>query len=120
MAPIVVILIFMGIILILGCILDSASILLLTMPIMFPVIMAYGIDPIWFGIVAIVTVEIGLLTPPFGMVVFAMKASLPRDVGLGEIFSGALSFLWVLLATLGILIAFPELTLWLPNMLFNG
>ena len=62
---------------ILGCIIDSVSILLLTMPIMVPIALKLGYDKIWFGMIAIVAIEIGLLTPPFGMVVFAMKAALP-------------------------------------------
>lgn len=103
--------------LVLGMILDSVSILLVTVPIMTPVASALGYDPIWFGIIVIVTVEIGLLTPPFGMVAFAMKASLPDHVPLQDIFSGALQFLFPLLAALAVLVAFPQLTLLLPRLL---
>jgi len=103
--------------LLLGMILDSVSILLLTVPIMAPVAAALGYDPIWFGIVTIITIEIGLLTPPFGMVAFAMKASLPDSISLGDIFSGALSFLVPLFVALAVLIAFPQLTLFLPRIL---
>lgn len=107
-------LVFLAILLLLGMILDSVSIILLTMPIMFPVIMTLGMDPVWFGIVVIVTIEIGLLTPPFGMVVFAMKAALPPDVRLGEIFRGTAPFL-----ALAILVAFPPIATWLPNAIYN-
>jgi len=99
-------------------ILDSVSILLLTVPIMSPVVATLGYDPIWFGIVAIVAIELGLLTPPFGMVVFAMKASLPPDISLEDIYAGSAPFLIVLLITLGLLIAFPQITLFLPHLLF--
>ena len=75
-APIFIILGFVVVFLILGCIIDSTSIILLTIPIMHPVVVKLGYDPIWFAIVSIITIEIGLITPPFGMVVFAMKSSL--------------------------------------------
>ena len=114
-----VMLIFVGLLLLLGTILDSVSILLLTMPIMFPVVIALGQDPIWFGIVAIVAIEIGLLTPPFGMVIFAMKASLPGDVGIEEIYRGAAPFLAVLLLALAILMALPGIALWLPDLIYR-
>ncbi|WP_372921605.1 TRAP transporter large permease [Roseovarius sp.] len=119
LGPTAVLLIFVIILLVLGMVLDSVSILLLTMPIMFPVILTLGLDPIWFGIMAIIAIEIGLLTPPFGMVIFAMKASLPADVRIEEIYRGALPFLGVLMLALAVLIAFPALTLWLPDMLYN-
>jgi tripartite ATP-independent transporter DctM subunit len=116
--PIIVILAFVFVILILGCFIDSVSILLLTMPIMVPVVTALGYDLIWFGMVAIVAVEIGLLTPPFGMVVFAMKASLPPDVPVEEIFAGVMPFMGALLVALGLLIAFPGMSTFLPELLF--
>jgi TRAP-type mannitol/chloroaromatic compound transport system permease large subunit len=88
------------------------------MPIMVPVVTALGYDLIWFGMVAIVAVEIGLLTPPFGMVVFAMKASLPPDVPVEEIFAGVMPFMGALLVALGLLIAFPGMSTFLPELLF--
>lgn len=118
--PMLIIIGFMGVLLILGCLIDSVSILLLTMPIMAPVAFHLGYDPIWFGIVVIVTVEIGLITPPFGMVVFAMKASLPDDVRLEDIFMGSMPFLVMLFGAVALLIAFPQITLWLPNLLFGS
>jgi C4-dicarboxylate transporter DctM subunit len=116
--PIAVVLAFVGVILAMGCFIDSVSILLLTMPIMVPVVQALGYDLVWFGIVAIVAVEIGLLTPPFGMVLFVMKASLPYKVDVSEIIMGSLPFIVVLLIVLAILIAFPAFTLALPRLLF--
>jgi C4-dicarboxylate transporter, DctM subunit len=116
--PIIVVLAFVAVIILLGCFIDSVSILLLTMPIMVPVVGALGYDLIWFGMVAIVAVELGLLTPPFGMVVFAMKASLSGDVRVEEIFAGVAPFLIALLVALALLIALPGLTTFLPNLLF--
>jgi len=117
--PMVVILAFVFVIIVMGCFIDSVSILLLTMPIMVPVAKAMGFDLIWFGMVAIVAVEIGLLTPPFGMVAFAMKASLPGNVRVEEIFAGVMPFILALLAALGLLIAFPQLSTALPNAMFG-
>jgi tripartite ATP-independent transporter DctM subunit len=116
--PVLVIAAFVLVILLLGCFVDSVSILLLTMPIMVPVVSALGYDLIWFGIVAIFAVEIGLLTPPFGMVVFAMKASLPGDVRVEEIFAGVTPFLLALVAALVLIIAFPPIVTFLPNLFF--
>lgn len=117
--PLMIVLLFVVLLLLLGMVLDSVSILLLTMPIMFPVVISLGLDPIWFGICAIVAIEIGLLTPPFGMVIFAMKAALPEDVRIEEIYAGSAPFLLVLMAALGLLLALPGLTLWLPNAIYN-
>lgn len=116
--PVLVIAAFVLVILLLGCFVDSVSILLLTMPIMVPVVSALGYDLIWFGIVAIFAVEIGLLTPPFGMVVFAMKASLPGDVRVEEIFAGVTPFLLALVAALVLIVAFPPIVTFLPNLFF--
>ena len=86
---------------------------------MYPVITLMGVDGVWFGIMAIVAIEIGLLTPPFGMVIFAMKAALPKDVPIEEIYRGSAPFLVSLFIALAILTAVPEITLWLPNAIYN-
>ncbi len=119
MPGIVILLVFIVILLVLGCIIDSVSIMLLTMPIMVPIAMQFGYDKIWFGMIAIVTIELGLLTPPFGMVVFAMKASLPDDVSVQEIFMGVTPFFFALLLALAIVIIFPQVSLFLPKLLIG-
>lgn len=115
----VIILAFVAVLLVLGCIIDSVSIMLLTMPIMVPIAATFGYDKIWFGMIAIVAIELGLLTPPFGMVVFAMKASLPEDVTIEEIFAGVMPFFIVLLAALLLVILVPGISLWIPRLLFG-
>ena len=115
--PIVIIAGFIVVFLILGCIIDSASIMLLTIPIMHPVAVKLGYHPIHFAIVAIVAIEIGLLTPPFGMVVFAMKSSLGDQVTIEEIFAGSTPFMIMLLASLLIILSFPILSTWLPSLM---
>ena len=119
MPGLVILLAFIAVLLILGCIIDLVSILLLTMPIMVPIALTIGYDKVWFGMIAIVAIELGLLTPPFGMVVFAMKASLPPDVRVEEIFLGAAPFFVVLLAALALVIAFPQISLFIPRLLLG-
>jgi C4-dicarboxylate transporter DctM subunit len=109
---------FVIIMLILGTILDSTSIMLLTMPIMVPVVLKLGYDNLWFGMVSILAIELGQLTPPCGMVVFAMKAAMPTETTIDEIFGASRPFLVVLLVALGVIIGFPQITLWLPKAMF--
>lgn len=117
-APIVIIIGFLVVFVLLGMVLDSVSIMLLTVPVMFPVVGQLGFDPIWFGIIMIVAIEIGLLTPPFGMVIFAMKAALGDRVQIEDIFIGAVPFLGMLLVALALLVAFPQITTWLAYQTF--
>jgi tripartite ATP-independent transporter DctM subunit len=115
--PVVVIGGFLTVFIILGCIIDSASILLLVIPIMHPVAVKLGYDPIHFAIISIVTIEVGLLTPPFGMVVFAMKSALGDKVSIEEIFAGSTPFMIMLVISLLIIWKFPILATWLPSLM---
>jgi C4-dicarboxylate transporter DctM subunit len=115
--PILIILGFIIIFLFLGCIIDSTSIILLTIPLMHPIAVKLGYHPIWFTIVSIVTIEIGLLTPPFGMVIFSMKSALGGTVQVEEIFAGVVPFLVMLGLSLAIIVAFPQLSTWLPSLM---
>ncbi|RZS78676.1 TRAP transporter large permease [Pigmentiphaga kullae] len=93
-----------------GTILDSSSILLIVVPLFYPIMKAFGIDPIWFGIVTVIAVEVGLLTPPFGLSVYVIKGTSPdRTLKLGEIFHGALPFAAIMLAVLALILVFPWL-----------
>jgi C4-dicarboxylate transporter DctM subunit len=100
--------------LVLGCLMDAMAMIILTIPIIFPVIMALGFDPIWFGIIIVMTVELGLIHPPVGMNVFVIKSVIP-DVSFTTIFIGVLPFILTDLIRLVILIAFPIIALWLPS-----
>ena len=105
--------IFVAVVLLLGTILDSSSIMLITIPLVLPALLAFGTDLIWFGIVTLLAVEIGLLTPPFGIAVFVIKATLGREnsaITLNDIFAGALPFALIMLAMLFLVIAFPQLS----------
>ncbi len=100
--------------LILGSLMDSMAMIILTVPIVFPVITAMGFDPIWFGIIIVMTVELGLIHPPVGMNVFVIK-SVAKDVSFSTIFKGVLPFIVTDIIRLTILIAFPIIALWLPQ-----
>lgn len=103
---------YMVLVVVLGMILDSVSILLIVLPIALPVISALGGDPIWFGIVTIISVEIGLLTPPFGLSVFVVKGSLPDDYAtLGDIFAGVAPYVVTMLLFTVLLILVPGIAL---------
>jgi tripartite ATP-independent transporter DctM subunit len=115
--PIFIVLGFIVVFVLLGCILDSTSIIILTIPLMHPIAVNLGYDPLWFAIVAILSIEIGLLTPPFGMVAFAMKSAIGKTVQVEEIFAGVIPFILLLGLALGIIIAFPRLSTWLPSLM---
>ena len=103
--------IFVFVVMLLGTILDSSSIMLITIPLVLPALQAFGTDLIWFGIVNLLAVEIGLLTPPFGIAVFVIKATLGNDspITLNDIFAGALPFAVIMFLVLLLVIAFPGL-----------
>jgi tripartite ATP-independent transporter DctM subunit len=94
----------------LGCVMDSIAMLLLTVPVVFPVVLAAGFDPIWFGIISVITVELGLITPPVGMNVFVLKSVAP-DIPIKQIFKGVFPFVLSDLVRLILLIVFPWLAL---------
>jgi tripartite ATP-independent transporter DctM subunit len=100
--------------LVLGCLMDAMAMIILTVPIIFPVIVQLGFDPIWFGIIIVMTVELGLIHPPVGMNVFVIK-SVVKDVTFMTIFRGVIPFVITDILRLMILIAFPIIALWLPN-----
>jgi tripartite ATP-independent transporter DctM subunit len=99
---------------VLGCLMDSLAMVILTVPIIFPVIKELGFDPIWFGIIIVMTVELGLIHPPVGMIVFVIK-SVIGDIDFSTIFKGVIPFIITDLCRLVILIAFPTIALYLPS-----
>ena len=100
--------------LVLGCLMDALAMIILTVPIIFPVVVALGFDPIWFGVIIVMTVELGLIHPPVGMNIFVIK-SVVDDVKISTIFYGVLPFIITDIFRLILLIAFPILALWLPS-----
>ncbi len=112
-----ILLVMVGIWFVLGCLIDSISIMLLTVPIFAPIATHLGFDPLAFAIIGILAIETGLLTPPFGILVFTVKAAVPdKSVTLGEIFRGSIPYWIVLLVVVVALAIFPQLATFLPNL----
>ena len=116
--------VLMGIMLVmfvLGMIMVPVGIYALTLPIIFPVLVNLGYDPIWFGVIALKLTEIGAITPPVGLNVFALKGAIPKeiDVSTEQIYRGCIPFILVDVAVLFLLVAFPQIVLWLPDLLLG-
>jgi tripartite ATP-independent transporter DctM subunit len=109
-----VLLVIIGMYFVLGCLLDSLAMILLTIPIVFPIVKALNYDPVWFGIIIVMVVELGLITPPIGMNVFVIKG-ITKDVPLETIFRGVTPFIIAQIILILILVAFPSIALWLPS-----
>lgn len=108
---------YLLVVILLGCIIDSISIMLILLPIAIPVAQAAGFDMIWFGVMTVVAVEIGLLTPPFGLSVFTIKSAMnDPTLPVGTIFKGTLPFVLAMLAALVVLAIFPEIATWLARL----
>lgn len=122
-APIAIVLALCFMQIALGCILDSTSIILLTTPIAVPIITQMGYDPLWYGIVLIIAVEMGLITPPFGISVFTVHASLKsmnvQGVSVGEIFMGSVPFIIMMFILLLLVVFIPSLATWLPSTMIG-
>jgi tripartite ATP-independent transporter DctM subunit len=102
----------------LGCFLDAISMMVLTMPVIFPVILALGFNPIWFGVIAVLMMEAGLITPPMGLNIFTV-AGVAKDVPIETIFRGVAPFLLSIFAIVILVTVFPKLALFLPNMMLR-
>jgi len=109
-------LLLLALYLVLGCILDAMAMIILTVPIIFPLVLQLGFDPIWFGVILVMVVELALITPPVGMNVYVIKG-VSKDVSLRTIFGGVMPFIVADLLRLGVLIAFPAISLLLPNQM---
>lgn len=101
--------------LIAGCFIDALALILLTIPIFYPVILELGFNPIWFGVMVVVITQMGVITPPVGVNVYVVSG-IERDIPLQSIFRGAIPFLFMLVLAAIILIVFPQICLWLPNL----
>ena len=115
-APIVVILLITAIYVVLGCVMESLSMMLLTVPVFYPIVAAMGYDLIWFGILVITVIEIGLITPPIGLNIFVLRAVLP-DIPMQTVFRGVMPFIGADIVRVIILILFPAISLFLPSLM---
>ena len=114
--PMLVLGILLAIYLVLGAIFEEVSVMLITLPFVLPLIVGFGYSPVWWGIINVVVIEIGMIAPPIGLNVFVVH-SLTRDIPMKTIYRGILPFFYAELVLLAILLAFPALTMWLPAQL---
>lgn len=112
-----ILIIVMFIYLLLGCVMNALPVIILTLPILYPMIISLGFDPIWFGVIVVILAELGQITPPIGMSVFALRNVAP-DVPLFTIFAGTVPFWGVFIVLLLMITVFPEIALFLPNLIF--
>jgi tripartite ATP-independent transporter DctM subunit len=111
-----VILLLCAVYILMGCFLEGVAMILITVPITLPLILSFGFDPVWFGVMLVILIEIGLITPPMGMNLFVIRAVSP-GITIAQMYRGAFPFLAAPLVLIAMLILWPELALWLPSQL---
>ena len=114
--PLLILGALLAIYIVLGAIFEEVSVMLITLPFVLPLVVGFGYSPVWWGIINVIVIEIGMIAPPIGLNVFVVQ-SLARDVPMKTIYKGIMPFFYALLATLALLLAFPPLTMWLPQAL---
>jgi tripartite ATP-independent transporter DctM subunit len=119
MAPVLVLLLIIALYVMVGCMVDPVSMLIITLPAVMPVAEAMGFDPIWFGIIVITMLEVGVITPPVGMNAYTVKAVAGDALTTGEIFSGISFFLFLQAIVLTIIISFPPIVTYLPSLMMD-
>jgi C4-dicarboxylate transporter DctM subunit len=113
--PMVILILAMTLFVIMGTFLDAMGILVLSLPIVFPILSGLGYDPVWIGVLVTITAETAMITPPLGLNLFVLKSISPSEVGLNHIIGGSMRFVLVMLIAVGFIIAFPQIALWLPE-----
>ena len=101
---------------VMGCFLEGIAMILITVPIVLPLILSFGHDPVWFGVLLVILIEIGLITPPLGMNLFVIRAVSP-ELKVTDIYFGALPFLVAPLLLIALMIVWPQMVLWLPSLI---
>jgi tripartite ATP-independent transporter DctM subunit len=119
LAPLVVLGTMMLILLVLGCFIDQVSMMLITLPFFMPLVQHYGFDPVWFGVLFLICMQLGLLTPPFGMLLFTMKSVAPKEIAMQQVFRAVTPYVAFGLLMLLAVVAFPPVATWLPKVLFG-
>lgn len=117
LAPWAVLAIMLGILLVLGCFLDQVASLLITLPFYMPIVQMMGYDPLWFGVLYLICMQLGLITPPFGMLLFTMRGVAPEGITTQQIYRAVIPYVWMGMLMLAIVGAFPSLATWLPKLL---
>jgi tripartite ATP-independent transporter DctM subunit len=115
MHPMLLMVVIQLVLIFLGMFIGQVPIMLITLPIFMPIVKAVGWDPVWFGVLFLINMEVGLLSPPFGMSLFVMKGVAPRDTTMADIIRSAMPFLYLDILAMALIIAFPGLVLWFPG-----
>ena len=115
--PILLIIATQMILIFLGAFMDPASIVMITVPLFFPLAKALGFDTLWFAVISLINIQLGLISPPFGLDCFTMKAIAPEDVTLGDVFRSSMPFMFLGFLAMAIIMIFPQIGLWLPNLM---
>jgi len=105
------------VVIILGTFMESMTIIMITIPIFMPIVQAFNFDPLWFGALALLSIEMGLTTPPFGLILFIVKGLAPKDVTMIDVYRAGIPFLLCDLLVMILLLSFPQLALWLPKLI---
>ncbi len=113
--PMLVLIAMQLIVAILGCFMEGVSIMMICMPVFMPLVATLGFDPVWFGVLFLINVELGQLTPPFGMLLFVMKGVTPPDVKMEEIIRAAVPYMIFDVLIMAMIIVWPDIALWLPG-----
>src|SRR5690606_15867289 len=116
LGPVELMLVIVALYLVLGCFMDPLSMMMVTVPVLTPLVVSAGFDPVWFGIVIVLLCETALITPPIGMNLFVVQGVRRRGT-ITDVMIGVTPFIAVLVAMIGIILLFPDLTLWLPHLL---
>jgi TRAP-type C4-dicarboxylate transport system permease large subunit len=103
--------------LILGCFIDTVSMMVMTIPFVYPLIKTAGFDPVWFGVIMIKLVEIACITPPVGLNLYAVLSAVRGKVSATQLFAGVTPFVLIEICSLGLLLAYPQIALWLPSLM---
>jgi len=119
LGPFLVLGLMMLILLVLGCFIDQVSMMLITLPFFMPLAQHYAFDPVWFGVLFLICMQLGLLTPPFGMLLFTMKSVAPKEVSMHQVYAAVTPYVVFGLLMLAAVMAFPPIATWLPRALFG-
>jgi tripartite ATP-independent transporter DctM subunit len=119
LAPWLVLATMLVILVVLGCFVDQVSMMLISLPFFMPLVAAYGFDAVWFGVLFLMCMQLGLLTPPFGMLLFTMKSVAPREIAMSQVWRAATPYVVMGVLALAAVIAYPPLATWLPKALFK-
>jgi TRAP-type C4-dicarboxylate transport system permease large subunit len=114
--PIVILIIMQVIVGLMGCFMESVSIMMVCLPVFIPICQVLGFDTIWFGVIMLINLEMGQLTPPFGMLLFVMQGVAPPDVTFDKIVRAAMPYIYFDILIMVMIIVWPQLALWLPRM----